>query len=124
MVSNQLWIVSTKEGSRHKKLQSNYDYAMDSHHSWSSNSRWILFASKRDDGILTRLYLTEIDEEGHASPPVELPTLEDKKMCYNIPEFLKYRYLIDGDHIIKETTKRPRKLQNSKENGNRAPDSL
>jgi hypothetical protein len=49
--SSDLWILSTKEGSMPRKLECNVDYAMDSWHSWSSNSRWLLFASKRDDGV-------------------------------------------------------------------------
>ncbi|MCK4591551.1 MAG: PD40 domain-containing protein, partial [Candidatus Latescibacteria bacterium] len=39
-------------------LECNVDYAADSWHSWSSNGRWLVFASKRDDGIYARLYLT------------------------------------------------------------------
>ena len=72
--TSDLWIISTEDGARARKLECNHPRAMDSHHSWSSESRWLLFASKRDDGIFARIYLTEIDERGHASPPVELPT--------------------------------------------------
>ena len=75
------------EGPPHR-LASNADYAADSWHSWSSNSRWLVFASKRDDGIYARLYLTHIDEEGHASPAVRLPVKESVLKSFNIPEFL------------------------------------
>jgi len=95
-----LWIVGTEDGARPRPLQCNYPYAMDSHHSWSSNSRWLLFATKRDDGIFARIYLTEINDEGDASPPVELPTLEKEMMCYNVPEFLKCRVRVDAEDIV------------------------
>ena len=99
-----LWIISTEPGSYARELECNYDYAMDSHHSWSSNSRWLLFSSKRDGGIFARVYLTEIDEEGHASPPVELPAADDPMMCYNVPEFLQYRPEIDPEDILRKVS--------------------
>lgn len=101
-----LWILSTEEGALPRKLECNCEYAMDSHHSWSSNSRWLLFSSKRDDGIFARVYLTEIDEEGHASPPVALPALDDDiMMCYNVPEFLQYRPKIDAEDIVRKVSR-------------------
>ena len=99
-----LWIISTEEGAEARMLECNCDHATDSHHSWSSNSRWLLFASKRDDGIFARIYLTEIDEEGHASPPVELPALDEPMMCYNVPEFLQYRPRIDSEDILRKVS--------------------
>jgi len=95
-----LWIVSTEDGATPRNLECNNPYAMDSHHSWSSNSRWLMFATKRDDGVFARIYLAEIDEAGHASPPVELPTLKDEMMCYNVPEFLRYRPAVDPEDIL------------------------
>jgi len=70
------------------RLECNVPFAADSWHSWSSNSRWLLFASKREDGIYARLYLTEIDDEGHASPAVRLPIRHDQLKSFNIPEFV------------------------------------
>lgn len=95
-----LWIVSTEEGAQPRELECNTRVATDSHHCWSSNSRWLLFTSKRHDGVFTRIYLTEIDEDGHASPPVELPTSGDTMMCYNVPEFLQSRPRIDPEDIL------------------------
>lgn len=71
-----------------RKLACNVDVAADSWHSWSSNSRWIVFASKRDSGIYAYLYLTHIDENGNASPAVPLPLIERPFASYNIPEFV------------------------------------
>ncbi len=99
-----LYIMSTQPGSRPRKLECNVDYAMDSWHSWSSNSRWLLFATKRRDGIFATVMMTEIDENGHASPPIELPTKDgNTMMCYNVPEFMKYSFPIDSKDIVAKT---------------------
>jgi len=63
----------------------------DSWHSWSSNGRWIVFASKRADGVFARLYFSYVDEQGHAHKPVLLPqedpTFYDRFLkTYNVPE--------------------------------------
>jgi hypothetical protein len=99
-----LWIISTEEGATPRELECNTHRAMDSHHSWSSNSRWLMFSTKRDDGIFARPYLTEIDESGHASPPVALPTLGETMLCFNVPEFLRYKPDIDGWDVVAKTS--------------------
>ena len=33
----------------------------DSFHSWSSNGRWVIFTSKRDDGVFSRLYIAHLE---------------------------------------------------------------
>lgn len=64
----------------------------DSYHSWSSNSRWLLIASKREDGSYARNYITHIDENGNATKPFRMPHLNprhdvDLMKSYNVPEF-------------------------------------
>ena len=61
-------------------------------HTWSSNGRWIVFSSRRRDGVLTKLYFSHVDEKGNASKPLILPqkdpTLYDRSLhVYNLPEF-------------------------------------
>jgi len=99
----KLWIMPADFSGAPRKLECNGERGMDSHHSWSSNSRWLLFASKRDDGIFARVYLSEIDEEGHASPPIELPSLADPMYCYNVPEFMRMDVPIDAPDILQKT---------------------
>lgn len=41
--------------------------------SWSSNSRWIAFSSKKDYGVFTRTYFSYIDDDGKASKPFVMP---------------------------------------------------
>lgn len=64
----------------------------ESYHSWSSNGKWIVFSSRRDDGLYTRLYLTYFDKDGKASKPFIIPQKNPEKYLelyksYNIPEF-------------------------------------
>ncbi len=65
----------------------------ESYHSWSSNGRWILFSSRRDDGSYTRLYLAHFDRDGKAHKPFILPQEEAdhnlrRMKSYNVPEFM------------------------------------
>jgi tetratricopeptide (TPR) repeat protein len=67
---------------------------MNSWHSWSSNSRWLVFSSKVN-GPYTQLLLTHIDEDGNDSPPVLLERFTSPDRAANIPEFVK----LPGDAI-------------------------
>ena len=63
----------------------------DSYHSWSSNSRWFVFASKRDDGIYGKPYFCYIDSTGKTYKPFVLPqrdpsVYDNMLKSFNIPE--------------------------------------
>jgi len=45
----------------------------ESWHSWSGNSRWIAFSSKRCGGTFTRCFLSFVDEAGRAQKPFVVP---------------------------------------------------
>jgi len=66
---------------------------VESYHSWSSDSRWIVFSSRRMDGLYTRLFIAYIDEKGQACKPFLLPQKDTDfyfrfMKSYNIPEFI------------------------------------
>jgi len=89
-VSSDLYLmnVATRE---YQKLSINSEYN-ESWHTWSQNSRWIMFSSKRGGGIFTRLYISYIDSTGSASKPILLPQRDPAFYdsfikCYNVPEF-------------------------------------
>ena len=46
---------------------------VESYHSWSGNSRWFVFSSRRGDGLFTRPYLVHVDERGQCGKPFLLP---------------------------------------------------
>lgn len=65
----------------------------ESYHAWSSNGRWVIFSSRRDDGSYTRPFMAHIDADGKGSKPFELPQADPDyhrqfMKCYNIPEFM------------------------------------
>ncbi len=74
----------------------------DSYHSWSSNSRWILFSSRRIDGKYTRLFISHCDADGKFTKPFLLPQKDPEQnstllYAYNIPEFIKEKVTLDRE---------------------------
>ncbi len=66
---------------------------VESYHAWSSNGRWMLYTSRRDDGGYTHLYMAYFDEQGRAHKPFLLPQrspyfYDDYYKSYNVPEFM------------------------------------
>lgn len=68
----------------------------DTYHSWSSNSRWFVFASKRDDGLYGKPYFCYVDKNGKAHKPFCLPQqvptfYDDFLKSFNAPELVRGR---------------------------------
>lgn len=59
----------------------------DTYHSWSSSSRWFVFASKRGDGQYGKPYFCHIDENGNVSKPFVLPQKKSEFYEYNLKSF-------------------------------------
>ena len=63
----------------------------DSYHSWSSTGKWVVFSSRRNDGLYTRPYIMHWNGKTFTKPcPIPQETaIHDKKLLksYNIPEF-------------------------------------
>jgi tetratricopeptide (TPR) repeat protein len=74
------------EGGEPRLMTANTD-RMNSWHSWSPNSRWLVFSSKVF-GPYTQLFLTHIDEDGNDSRPVLLRNFTAADRAANIPEFV------------------------------------
>lgn len=89
---SELYIVPAAGGTA-RRLRYN-TARMNSWHSWSSNSRWLVFSSKVNTAY-TQLFLTHIDEDGNDSPPVLLERFTSPDRAANIPEFVK----LPGDAI-------------------------
>jgi hypothetical protein len=66
-----LYLMDLEDGS-FERMACSGDGA-ESWHSWSSNSRWLVFSSKRDDGVFIRPYFAYVDESGQAAKPFILP---------------------------------------------------
>ncbi len=87
-----LWLLDLKTSERQPMTAVNSSRA-ESLHAWTTNSRWFLFTSRRDDGLYSRIYLSSINEKGQATKPFMLPQRNPKvyyKMMldsYNTPDF-------------------------------------
>jgi len=82
----------------------------DTYHSWSSNSRWFVFASKRDDGLYGKPYFCYVDKTGKAHKPFCLPqrypTFYDNNLkSFNAPELGKGKVPFDVDDVAKAMKK-------------------
>jgi Tol biopolymer transport system component len=108
--SSDLYLMDLASGEYHK-LGLNSDYS-ESWHSWSSNSRWIAFSSKRQGGSLTRTYLSYVDKSGQAHKAFVLPQkdpalYESQLETYSVPELLKTRVTVSPSRLARAARSDP-----------------
>ena len=66
----------------------------ESFHNWSTNSRWLVVSSRRDDGLFTRPYFCHVDKEGNVTKAFMLPQRNPRQfyrgrfMSFNVPDFI------------------------------------
>jgi len=78
----------------------------DTYHSWSSNSRWFVFASKRDDGLYGKPYFCYVDANGRVHKPFCLPQrypsfYDNNLKSFNAPELGKGLLPFTVDDVAK-----------------------
>jgi len=88
-----LWLMDLHDGSIRPLEAANSDDT-ESYHSWSSNGRWVVFSSRRNDGNFTRPFFVHIDKNGQAAKPFELPQADPDLhrqllKSYNAPELMR-----------------------------------
>jgi Tol biopolymer transport system component len=86
-------------------MQVNSDFT-DSYHSWSSNSRWLVFSSKRIDGLTARFFISYIDQNGNAAKSFILPQKDPEfyqrfLKSFNLPEFSTLEVRVNPGKIRK-----------------------
>jgi len=113
-----LYLLDLKTGKTRRIDEANSDDT-ESYHSWSTNSRWFVFSSRRIDGLYTRPFIAHIDENGAVNKPFLLPQAntdfyQNLMESFNIPEFVtgkvelnpsEVEKMLDSD--IKKVTFRP-----------------
>uniref|UniRef100_UPI0032165AB2 TolB family protein n=1 Tax=uncultured Draconibacterium sp. TaxID=1573823 RepID=UPI0032165AB2 len=92
-----------------KKCELNSDFS-ESYHSWSSNSKWMVFSSKRGDGLTARPYISYINKNGNASKPFVLPQKDPEFYkafikTFNIPEFAQAEINFNPETIREAASK-------------------
>lgn len=105
-----LWILDLQTGvSRCMTEVNSPDYA-DAFHNWSSNDRWMVFGSRREDGTHTRPFFTYVDKNGVGRKPFVLPQHDPKnyyaelQMSYNCLEFVKGPCNFDAKGVASKLT--------------------
>ena len=88
-----LWIKDFETGDIRPLRKLNSEDA-DSYHTWSSNGRWIVFSSRRDDGSFTRPYIAYFDQNGRDHKAFILPQEDPESnlylmKSYNVPELTR-----------------------------------
>ena len=66
----------------------------ESFHNWSTNSRWMVISSRRDDGLFTRPYFCHVDAKGNVTKAFMLPQKNPRRfyrerfLSFNVPDFI------------------------------------
>jgi hypothetical protein len=112
--SSDLYLLDLSGGAPRRLDEINSDRS-DSYHSWSSNSRWVIFASKREDGLFARLYIAHLEAGGRFGKPFLMPqddpdTYGRCLMTFNRPEFLLEPVAVSASELVRamnSTARRP-----------------
>ena len=95
-----LYMTDLQTGTSRPLAEVNSD-DVESYHSWSSNSRWFVFSSRRIDGLYTRPYIAYVGEDGKVGKPFLLPQKDvgfypSFMKSFNIPEFITGKVKVQG----------------------------
>lgn len=101
------WLLNLSTGEARPLDEINSSDA-DSYHNWNINSHWIVFTSRRENGLYTQLFLAAIDDNGRFSKPFLLPQQNPQKYysetlySFNTPDFTKTRVDFDAHAAARE----------------------
>ena len=109
-----LYLLNLKNG-KVEKMTLNSDEA-ESYHSWSSNGNWLVFSSKRGDGLTARPYFAYFGSPDNVGKPFVLPQKDPaiyKRMdkTFNRPEFVTGKINIGPRDFARASKKEPLKAK-------------
>ena len=99
---SDIWLMDLTTGEA-KPLEAINSEDAESYHNWSENSRWIVFTSRRQNGLYSQLFISSIDENGNATKPFLLPQenpleyYDETLYSFNVPNFTKTKVAFDKD---------------------------
>lgn len=104
MKSSDLYIMNLKNR-KYRPLDILNSENTEGYHAWSSNSRWFVYASKKQDNLCARLYFSYVDSTGRVAKPFILPQKEsdyykDYLKTYNLPELIRSSIKISTYDIL------------------------
>jgi hypothetical protein len=108
--SSDLFLLNIADGSTYK-----YPYnseKVESYHNWSSSGRWVVFSSKRLDGLTTRPFITYFDQKGKWHKPFVMPQKDPSfyksfNLNYNIPELSKGAVKVNKQALLNAVWSEP-----------------
>lgn len=88
------------------------DDKSDTYHSWSYNSRWFVFASKRGDGLYSKPWFSHVSPDGTVSKPFLLPQknphfYDTMLRSFNVPDLGNAPVGFDAEaigHMLEDVT--------------------
>lgn len=91
---SDLWVVDLQApdpAATLRRLDKANSDKVESFHNWSSNGRWIVVSSRRDDGNYSRPYIAYFDKDGHDHKAFLIPQADPehnllRMKSYNVPE--------------------------------------
>ena len=101
------WLLDLQTGEARPLDKMNSPRA-DSFHNWSKDSRWVVFTSRRGDGLFSRLYIASIAPDGTATKPFLLPQenprhYDDASLySFNTPDFTLHPVSFDAYEAARE----------------------
>ena len=87
----------------------------ESFHNWSTNSRWLVLSSRRDDGLFTRPYFCHVDGKGIVTKAFMLPQRNPRRfyrnrfLSFNVPDFIIRPTCFDGRQACRIINDKSRK---------------
>jgi Tol biopolymer transport system component len=105
-----LYILDLQNG-KTDRMKLNSD-ATESYHSWSSSGKWLVFSSKRDDGLTARPYFSYFFSPDSTGKPFILPQKDPSlysrlEKTFNRPEFVTGKISIGSRDFVKASEKPP-----------------
>ena len=93
-----LWLLDLQTGEA-RAMQEINSPDTESYHAWSSNGKWVVFSSRRDDGTYTRPFFAHINKMIRAEVPFTVQLIDDYSFynCANLEKLI----LRDGVKRIK-----------------------
>lgn len=106
--SSDLYLMDLATRQR-RRLEVNSDQS-DSWHCWSSNSRWVVFSSKRGNGLFARPHFSYVDDQGRFQRSFVLPQQDPSfyDSCiqtFNVPEFVQGPIRIEAAELARAVVK-------------------
>jgi hypothetical protein len=102
-----LWMIDLQNGNKPIQLDALNSSSVESYHSWSSNGHWVVFSSRRKDGLYTRPYIAYIAADGTTGKPFILPQergdfYQECMTSFNIPELVKGKVEVERYTLLQK----------------------